>query len=401
LDDLVDAHLLTEPSPERYRQHDLVREHARALAAVEETPDDRRAALRGLLDHYLSTASSAVDVAYPDVSALRPRRRFPQVPFDDSAQALAWLDAECANLLAIGRFVAERDWPESTVDLSTVLYPYLDAHALHAEALELSTHALAVSQRLGSGEAQALLDCVTMNWRQGRYENAEELCLQALTMTRESGDSYGEARALNGLANVLHGRRDYGQAREAFLAALELFRANGDKLYEAIVLGNLGLIPHRDDRATEYLEQALAINRDIGSLGGQGTALTNLALLHTHRGEYDRALKHLREALELYREIGYASGEADILNGFGTVATATGAADQAIADHTAALDIATEVGNHKECARAHDGLARAYQTLGQFGPAREQAERARNLYEQLGLMEAKEADKLLAELALL
>ena len=58
LDGLYDQHLLTEPDSGRYRLHDLLREHARALAATDD-PADRDAAVGRLLDYYLHTALAA------------------------------------------------------------------------------------------------------------------------------------------------------------------------------------------------------------------------------------------------------------------------------------------------------------------------------------------------------
>src|SRR5690242_21171777 len=85
LDDLVDAHLLDEATPNRYRQHDLLREHARSYAE-----DDVRAALTRLFDHYVDTASAAVNGAYPELSRLRGLK-----PTDRPVE-VAWLDAERA-----------------------------------------------------------------------------------------------------------------------------------------------------------------------------------------------------------------------------------------------------------------------------------------------------------------
>ncbi len=55
---LYDQHLLSEPTPGRYRLHDLLREHAQALAAVDD-PAAREAATGRLLDYYLDTALAA------------------------------------------------------------------------------------------------------------------------------------------------------------------------------------------------------------------------------------------------------------------------------------------------------------------------------------------------------
>ena len=54
LGELHDLHLLTEPVSGRYRLHDLLREHARALAAADDTAESDAAAGR-LLDYYLQT----------------------------------------------------------------------------------------------------------------------------------------------------------------------------------------------------------------------------------------------------------------------------------------------------------------------------------------------------------
>ena len=58
LEDLYDQHLITEPARGRYRLHDLLREHAHALAAADD-PAARDAATGRLLDYYLHTARAA------------------------------------------------------------------------------------------------------------------------------------------------------------------------------------------------------------------------------------------------------------------------------------------------------------------------------------------------------
>ena len=72
LDELYDQHLLTEPAPGRYRLHDLLREHARALAAA----DDQAgcdAAVGRLLDYCLHTTVAARrHIALPAPQCRRP-----------------------------------------------------------------------------------------------------------------------------------------------------------------------------------------------------------------------------------------------------------------------------------------------------------------------------------------
>src|SRR5215813_3738350 len=58
LGELYGQHLLTEHAPGRYRLHDLLRQHARALAAADDDAETGAAARR-LLDYYLHTALAA------------------------------------------------------------------------------------------------------------------------------------------------------------------------------------------------------------------------------------------------------------------------------------------------------------------------------------------------------
>ena len=401
LDDLVDAHLLQEPTAGRFRQHDLVRGHARELAAAEEPDDELRAAADRLADHYLHTAATAVDRLYPETAHLRPRVARPATAaprLDDAARATAWLDAELANLVAVGT----ADDTVRVGALAATLYPYLDNHAHHGDALTLCAAALAASRRSGdrAGEARALLELGVMNWRQGRYERAHDDCHAALALAREVGDRYGEARALNGLGNVALRQRDYDRAYASYVESQRLSAEVGDRFGEAIVLSNLGLVrglQDRPDEAREHLRHSLAAYREVGSPGGEGTVLGNLALVDRRQGRFDDARERLHGARDVYRRLGYPSGEAEALNGLGEVARCVDDPAQALRDHEAALALAGAAGNHFQLARAHEGAARAHRSLGDSAAARGHAGQALDLYTALGVPEAGEMRALIAD----
>ena len=59
LEALYDQYLLTEPAPGRYRMHDLIREHARALADRLDPDDDLDQATDRLMNYYQETAARA------------------------------------------------------------------------------------------------------------------------------------------------------------------------------------------------------------------------------------------------------------------------------------------------------------------------------------------------------
>ena len=95
----------TELAQRRYRLHDLIREHARTLADRLDPDRDRDTATSRLLDYYQHTATRASALimrqarpapAMPGGAGYRP----PPLSLADLEQALAWLRAERANLLA-------------------------------------------------------------------------------------------------------------------------------------------------------------------------------------------------------------------------------------------------------------------------------------------------------------
>jgi transcriptional regulator with XRE-family HTH domain len=104
LEALYDQCLLTEPAAGRYRMHDLIREHARALAARIDPGRDRDQATGRLLDYYQHTAARA-DALITRQTRPAPASAAGAVPaavphLASQEQALNWLRAERTSLLA-------------------------------------------------------------------------------------------------------------------------------------------------------------------------------------------------------------------------------------------------------------------------------------------------------------
>ena len=98
LENLVDHNLLFSHAPGRYRLHDLIRAHARVLAATDPAPE-RAAALDRLLSYYAHTAHSAstfvIRCARPAPVGPAPART-PVLPGPEAARA--WLRTERENI---------------------------------------------------------------------------------------------------------------------------------------------------------------------------------------------------------------------------------------------------------------------------------------------------------------
>jgi len=404
LENLLDAHVLQQREPGRYTFHDLLREHARNTASAQESEAERRGAVTRLLDFYLRTAAAAVDLLYPDDGRYRPPDAgSPDSASPDPADAVGWLEAERANLVAAAAHATGHDWPAHGSHLAAVLRPYLDGRGYYADGLALHAQALSVSRRRGDkvGQGRALVDLGWVCWLVGRYREAGGHSREALRICAETGDRSNQARAENTLGNLYRQQGDQDKAHEHLLRALGLCRELGNRAGEAYALSNLGLVYERrldHARAIGHYRQALDLHRELGNRGGEADALTNLGRTFHELGQHQRARGDLGRALGLYRELRHGRGEADVRNGLGETATSMGDPALAVADHEAALTLAREIGSLPEQARAHAGLARAHRDLGRAGAAYEQAGLALALYAALGGPEAAETRDLLASL---
>jgi tetratricopeptide (TPR) repeat protein len=433
LEQLLEAHLLQEPMPGRYRFHDLIRAHAAHTAMREESGDGRRAALDRLLDCYRYTASVAVDVVYP-----YERERRPQVPaagtpapeLSDPAEAFGWLNSELPNLLAVARYASEHDRPVHLLHLSAILQrhlrsrgPYHDAEALHRQAL---TTARATGNR--AAEIEALTALGHLHRLQSRYQQAIDHYQQALGLARVTRNLPGELDALSSLSNIHRLQGRYEQAIDHYQEALRLARVTRNRSGELEALAGLGYLHRlqgRYEQAIDHLGRALRLARSTGHRPGELDALTVLGMLYRLQGQYGQAVEHLEPALRLARAIGHRPGEQAVLTGLGQldrrhgrygqaadhyhqlldlahetgdrnwqfeawqglgrIQHSTGHPDAALSHHDRALALATELGQPDDQARAHDGLAHAHHALHQPGPARTHWQQALDILTGLGV----------------
>ena len=157
LDELYDQHLISEPAPGRYRLHDLLREHARTLAATD-SPAEADAATGRLLNYYLHTAAAASQ-RIPTWTTVQD----PQLPGDPPAhsprlptleQATAWLETERGNLHAAAGHAAATGRIVHAVQIPAAVGGFLRAQGHWDQAAALH-RAAAATARPGRRPARA------------------------------------------------------------------------------------------------------------------------------------------------------------------------------------------------------------------------------------------------------
>jgi tetratricopeptide (TPR) repeat protein/transcriptional regulator with XRE-family HTH domain len=377
LDQLYDQHLITEPAPGRYQLHDLLREHARTLAAASD-PADSAAAAGRLLDYYLHTALAAgahIASTYLHTGSLPPAKP-PQCapPLSTPGQAAAWLEAERANLHAAAGYAAAHELPSYAILIPAAMASFLDTRGHWDQAVALYQTALAAARQAGDrpGQAHALMLLWGMHAMAGDSTAAATAAGQALELFRDLGDRTGQSDAINRLG-YLHGRAgDYPAAVTCHHQALDLFRDLGDRRGQAEALHSLsGVYWHTADypAARACAEQALELFRDLGHRHGQADALSELGTIQKLTDDYPAAAASHRQALQLYRDLGDRFGQALALNQIGSLQRLAGDYPAAAASLQQALDLFRDLGVRDFQGWALSELGRLQQLTGDYPAA--------------------------------
>ncbi|MBM7790972.1 AfsR/SARP family transcriptional regulator [Tenggerimyces flavus] len=368
LEDLVDANLLHQQHPDRYRAHDLVRDYARHLTDAEETPDGKRHAFGRLLDFYRRGAYLANGriTTRPAPFDLPDDDRAPTLPdVRDRAGALAWFDQERANLIGAVRLAATAGWPEYAWQITSRLWYFLDLRWYTDDWIATQRVAIGATQASGdlNAESIARYSLGIAYRRSGRYRESIDELRHVRALGAELGNERRQADALNSLGAAYMHIADYAEAHESLRQARALYHRIGDDDGETMVILNLG---ERAMRTGEYAAAAElgceAVDRSLrtGAAHLRVDALLTLAEVRFQTGEPKAALAHYRDAATLALEIGNPGLEARAVNGIARLTSAAGDLAGAVAGHLRALAQLRELGDLAGQAEVCLGMGDSY-----------------------------------------
>jgi tetratricopeptide (TPR) repeat protein len=339
LAELTRAHLLVEVEPGRYGFHDLLRAYALELCEDEDSPQERDAAVRRILDHYLHSAHDGAMVLYPQrdpITVAPPEPGCVPETFVARQRVLAWFAAEHAVLLAVVDQAAARGFDAHAWQLPWALLEYLDRCGHWHDVVTTQTRAVVASERVGdvSAEAIARRSLAAAQARFGRFDEAHRQLRRVLRLTSDAGDEVGEAHGFRTLAWVAEQQGLRAEALRYAERALQLFQSAEHVVGQAAALNDVGW-QHAQlgdyGQALVHSEKALEILDACGNRHGQAATWESLGYAHHRLGEVDQAIGCYLHALDLYRELGVRYHEAETLAHLGDAYEASG-------DPTAARD---------------------------------------------------------------
>nr|BFF26584.1 hypothetical protein GCM10025732_45490 [Glycomyces mayteni] len=356
--ELTRASLLTRSAEGRYSLHDLLREHATALAERTDSDAERRNAIQRLLDHYTHTACPAAAMIRPSIDELAIPLGEPSpgtVPesLTEREAARAWFQAEHAGMAA-----AVLRQPEGELDVQVWQsgwalsgFYYVRGHMRDQVVLQLA--ALGAAERIGDSAAQVHSHRV-LAWSYtglGRFEDSHAHLTQALRLAIATEDRIAQAAAHHGLANLAALQGHHDAALEHSRRFLELSTAQGSRIGVARALNAVGwyhaqLGEYKE--AIEYCERALdacqAVDSDLRP-HLEAAVSDSLGFIHHRLGRYERARSYYHLALARVREAGSRRGEGEVLSSLGELHLSAGDPDAAREALQQALEILTDIGH--------------------------------------------------------
>jgi tetratricopeptide (TPR) repeat protein len=355
LDALHGEGLLIETACRRYGMHDLIRRYSRDRAGQSMTSRDQQAAVGRLLDYYQHAAGRAQAlITTPTRGGQRSASAAAPAPqLTDDQNALAWLRAERASLLACLDHAATHQMPERVVALTAGLSELLRRDGPWAEAVTWHDRAARIAAELADqpGQARALLSLAHAHWMTANFPAAAQTAARALAMFADLGDQPGEASASVLLADTQRLTGDYPAAARLLVRALSVFERQGDPLGETKALLSLGSVRRLTGdypSAAAAAQRALTLSRQLGRQRDHAQALVLTGDVQRDTGDYPAAITAADQALGLYRDVGDRNGEACALWTLGATQRAARNYPAAISALVRALGIWKDIG-HRYC----------------------------------------------------
>ncbi|GID22559.1 SARP family transcriptional regulator [Paractinoplanes abujensis] len=400
---LARAHLVEPRGADRYAPHDLLREYARGRAGAAEA--ERAGA--GLYAYYLRRCDSAARAMWPQMIRLpypadQPRDAEPA----PVAEAVAWLNAELANLVAValqpgagpladllrgwfwGRGFGEQwhavataaaaadDLPGRTMAALSLGNYYQRRHDAPAAQIQYE-QTLRLSREAGWPEAEAVAESAigSLAFLRGEFEKAVEHIERSLDVTRRTGGApAGDAFNMLAGAHFTLGR--LAAAHDYLRRALALAEQSGARTAVALTRGNLALVLSQQgatDEAVAEATEALRLARELDEPLLETVARVSLA---TATSDPQQSRRHAEQAAEVSSAAGDAGGEGQARNALAPAYLALGRTRDAITQYEAAVRLAAQASDVYVEIDATTGLAAAHLSRGDLAPATAAAEQA-------------------------
>jgi tetratricopeptide (TPR) repeat protein len=351
---LEDAHLLEPSYSEFYRQHDLLRIHARERVEEEDTETAREGALRRLVDWYYATLYRADRVVGFDRLRLAPDEpptiEQDLLPVFNSPEAVfAWFNAERPNLMAVLRAAAEREWDDRIWQMGEAMWLMLFNRQVYEDWAEATKLGVESANRTGNRAAEARMRALLARayHDRGELDRALSELNTALATAEPAGHGEVIAAIHEYLGTARMSKKEYAKAIAEFELARDFFVKNDMRRGAALQDNHLGAALTRQgepDKALAPLRSAVGCMKEIGDD-------LNLARSMLYLGQAEKASATgdarmtLLSSLQMARPLGMRHVEAQVHETLAEIAEGAGEKETATAHLHHAHDAYRDIGH--------------------------------------------------------
>jgi DNA-binding SARP family transcriptional activator len=316
---LTSSHLIIEHAVGRFSSHDLLRAYATELAGVQDSADERRAAVHRMLDHYLHTAYVAAALFSPnrEMITLGPSVEGTLVEdITDGEHASTWFTREHGVLLAVIREADVRRFDTHTWQLAWTVAHFLDRRGHWQDLLATQRMGLAAAERSDdlNGQAISHRSIARATADLGLFDDALVHLQRTFDLFRELDNPIAQAHTHRQFAWTLEQRGDFEAALAHACQSLDLYRAHDHRYGQASALNAVGwyhALLGQYEEALTHCSQALAVPMEVDDDYFRADTWDSLGFCYHQLGRYREAADAYERAYDLYHQLGVSYAEAE------------------------------------------------------------------------------------------
>ena len=291
------------------------------------------------------------------------------------------------------------DNPEYGLELASAQISATNPHA----ALEILTSLRRLPLPAGSDPRIPLKEYEA--WKVlGDFGQMSKALTEAANTAKEQGALLLLARARSRLCWVERTRAQPKQALDDCHAAERIYSIVGDRRGEAETMRFLADLVSTTDvkSAISLYQQSLALEEEIGHLGGQANVMTQLGTLYASQGDHVLSQQTYEKAIRIFQQKDDKSNIAGLTLDVANQLTAQGRLEEADRMYREVLDSASKIGNKYIAALAQDNIGINQAREGNLDLALSSLRQGRSRFNELGNNEFDvQLTRTLGELAML
>lgn len=201
----------------------------------------------------------------------------------------------------------------------------------------------------------------------GQFDKAMMAQMEALRQHEEDNNKRGIAGAYSGLAEINLHTKDTIRAIEYLDRAIAMNTESGSLnslSYNLIAKGNVLSNQGKFDAAKRCYDQALVIRKRNGDQTGVAGSLLSIGNNFQRQQLLDSSLHYFQESLKIYEELGIKQSIAGLNNNIGVIYYDKGDYPTALKHYQKALEMRKELGNVLDLSETYLTFSNVYQKMG-------------------------------------